>query len=114
MKFILQIIAIIIICFGVQYFLPWWTMAIAVVLISYFFNNKSGISFAAGFIGVGVLWLAMAFYLDSATESILTMKVNKLLPVNAFVLTSLIGALIGGLSSLSGSLLNRRKSSKYY
>ena len=114
MKFLTQIIVIIITSFAIQHFLPWWTMAIAVALISYFFNNKNGVSFLAGFISVGILWFAMAYYVDSATESILTVKVNKLLHVNAFILTTVIGALIGGLSSLSGSLLNKRKASKYY
>jgi hypothetical protein len=36
---------------------------------------------------------------------VLTDKINKLLPVNAFLLTAIIGGVVGGLASLTGSLL---------
>jgi hypothetical protein len=45
----------------------------------------------------------MAYYIDSSTHSILTEKVNKLLPLNSFLLTALIGGLIGGFSALTGA-----------
>jgi hypothetical protein len=62
----------------------------------------------AGLIGVGTLWLAMAIYIDYSTHSILTEKINKLLPLNAFLLTTLVGGLVGGLSALSGALVKSR------
>ncbi|MBS1680632.1 MAG: hypothetical protein JST48_02885 [Bacteroidetes bacterium] len=102
------------VCFACQFFLPWWSMAIAAFLLGYFFNNKKGQSFFAGLLGVGILWFAMAYYIDTATDSILTEKMNKLLPLNTFLLTTIIGGLVGGLATLSGSLFNKRKTSKYY
>ena len=104
MKFALQFILTIIVCFVLQSFLPWWTLAIGAFAVAYFSGNKSYLSFAAGFLGVAILWLGMAYYIDSSTHSILTEKVNKLLPLNSFVLTGLIGGLIGGLSALTGAL----------
>ena len=104
MKFALQFILTIIVCFVLQSFLPWWTLAIGAFAVAYFSENKSYLSFAAGFLGVAILWLGMAYYIDSSTHSILTEKVNKLLPLNSFVLTGLIGGLIGGLSALTGAL----------
>lgn len=109
MKFLIQILATIAVCFLLQTFLPWWTMAIGSLTVAYAISNKGGISFVAGFIAVGVLWLGMAVYIDQTTNSILTEKVNKLLPLNSFVLTTLIGGLVGGLAALSGSLLRIRK-----
>jgi cell division protein FtsX len=72
-------------------------------VVAYFSGNKSYLSFAAGFLGIAILWLGMAYYIDSSTHSILTEKVNKLLPLNSFLLTALIGGLIGGFSALTGA-----------
>ena len=109
MKFLYQLIATIILSFLLQNFLPWWTMAIGSCAIGYYFGNKGFISFCAGFLGVGLLWLGMAMFIDVSTQSILTAKINKLLPLNVFVLTTLIGGLVGGLASLTGSLLSTQK-----
>lgn len=109
MKFVYQIIATIIVSCTLQYFLPWWTMAVGTFTVAYLFGNKGFVSFSAGFLGVGLLWLGMAMFIDVSTQSILTVKINKLLPLNVFVLTTLIGGLVGGLSSLTGSLLNSKR-----
>ncbi len=109
MKFLYQLIATIIISFLLQYFLPWWTMAIGTFALGYFFSNKGFISFCAGFLGVGILWLGMAMFIDASNQSILSEKINRLLPLNVFVLTTLIGGLVGGLASLAGTLLVEKK-----
>ena len=109
MKFLYQLIATVILSFLLQDFLPWWTMAVVSFALGYFFGNKGFVSFSAGFLGVGLLWLGMAMFIDVSTQSILTAKINKLLPLNVFVLTTLIGGLVGGLASLTGSLLNSKR-----
>lgn len=109
MKFIIQLIITIAVCFLLQTFLPWWTLAIGALAVSFAVGNKAGVSFAAGFVGVGILWFGMAFYIDQTTHSILTEKVNKLLPLNSFVLTTLIGGLVGGFAALTGALLKKPK-----
>jgi len=108
MKFIIQIIVTIIVCFVLQSFLPWWTLAIGAFGAAYLIDNKALVSFAAGFIGAALLWIGMAYYLDNATQSIITEKVNKLLPLNAFVLTGLIGGIVGGLSALTATFLRQK------
>ncbi len=113
MKFLLQIIATIIGSFIVQYFFPWWTMALVALVTSYYFGNSGIASFTAGFIGTGLLWLAMAFYLDTTTQSILTEKVNKLFPVNVFVLMVIVGGLVGGFAALTGTLMKGKKLARY-
>lgn len=114
MKFIYQTLATIILSFAVQYFLPWWTMPIVAFILGYLFDNKSGISFLAGFIGVGILWFAMAYNIDASTQSILTEKMNKLLPLNVFVMTFIVGGLPAGFAAFSGALLKKKKKSWYY
>jgi hypothetical protein len=108
MKFIVQIVATAIVCFVLQSFLPWWTLAVGACGVAYFIDNKALTSFTAGFIGAALLWIGMAYYLDQSTHSIITEKVNKLLPVNAFLLTGIVGGMVGGLSALTGSFLRSK------
>jgi len=113
MKFLLQTLATLAGCLIVQYFLPWWTMAVVALVVGYIFHNGGGVSFAAGFLGAGVLWLAMAYYMDHITQSILTEKVNKLFPLNVLVMTSVIGGLVGGFAALTGTLMRGKKLARY-
>ncbi len=107
MKFLIQILFTIVICLLLQLFLPWWTLAIGAFAVAFLFDNKSFPSFAAGFLGVALLWLAMAGYITIATDSILTTKLNQLLPVNSFIITALVGGLVGGFGGLTGSLFRK-------
>jgi hypothetical protein len=109
MKFLYQLITTIIISFVFQNFLPWWTMAIVSFALGYYFGNSGFVSFCAGFFGVGLLWLGTSMIIDISTHSILTKKINHLLPLNVFVLTTLIGGLVGGLASLTGTLLSSKE-----
>jgi hypothetical protein len=104
MKFFVQIAATIALCFLLQTFFPWWTMAIGACAIGFAVPNKGYVSFGAGFLAVGLLWLGMAIYIDQTTQSILTEKVNKLLPLNSLLLTMLIGGVVGGFAALTGAL----------
>ena len=107
MKFIIQILITIALCFLLQYFLPWWTMAIGTFVVAFLFDNKSFPSFAAGFLAIAILWTAMAGYITLATDSILTSKLNQLLPLNSLILTGMIGGMVGGLGALTGSLFRK-------
>ena len=79
----------------------------------YWFGNKPGISFLAGFLAVGLLWLAMALLIDIQTQSILTEKVAKIFPTKSagllFVITAAIGGLPAGFAALTGALLKGSK-----
>ncbi|HNP96965.1 MAG TPA: hypothetical protein PKJ63_15100 [Cyclobacteriaceae bacterium] len=105
MRLLIQIIITAIVCFMFQKLFPWWSMAIGAFLVGFVFSNTAFKSFFAGFIAVAVLWLGLALYIDGNTQSILTEKVSQLFPINLFVLTTLIGGLVGGFASMTGSLL---------
>jgi hypothetical protein len=108
MKFLIHIVLVIVISFLLQSFLPWWTMAIGVFIVSFVIGNKGITSFIVGFLGVGLLWLGYAIYIDFSTESILTVKLNQLLPLNSLLLTFLLGGLVGAFASLTGSLIRSK------
>lgn len=80
-------------------------MAIGAFLVGFVFSNTGFKSFLSGFIAIGLLWLGLALYVDNATHSILTEKISQLFPLDLFVLTSLVGGLVGGFASMTGSLL---------
>ena len=105
MKSFIQIIITVIVCFMFQKLFPWWSMAIGSFLVGFVFSNTAGRSFLIGFISIGLLWLGLALYVDVSTQSILTEKVAQLFPANLFLMTTLIGGLVGGLASMTGSLL---------
>jgi cell division protein FtsX len=113
MKFALQTLVTLVGCSIVQYFLPWWTMAVIALMAGYVFHNGGTVSFAAGFLGAGALWLMVAYYMDYTTQSILTEKVNKLFPLNVLVMTPVIGGLVGGFAALTGTLMRGKKLARY-
>lgn len=114
MKFLYQTIATTLACFAVQYFFPWWTMAIVALALGYLFQNKGVISFLAGFIGVGLLWFIIAYRVDVSSQSLLTEKINRIFPLNVFILMVIVGGLVGGFAALTGSMMNQKRASKYY
>ncbi|MBS1488630.1 MAG: hypothetical protein JST43_13695 [Bacteroidetes bacterium] len=114
MKLVYQILATAIVCFLVQIFLPWWTMALVAFAFGYYFNLGSGAAFLAGFVSVGLLWFAKAYSTDLATQSILTEKVNRLLPLNVFVMMVIVGGLVGGFASMTGTIVKGKKQARYY
>jgi len=117
MKFVLHLIAVLLLSWVLQLFLPWWTMAIGAFATGLFFRQSGFQSFLAGLLGVGLLWFAMAWYIDSSTHSILSSKVAMIFPVGTPILlmlvTALIGGLVGGLASMSGGVIGYRRKAKY-
>lgn len=109
MKFLIQILATIALAYLLQSFFPWWTAALAAMGAGYYFKNGGFKSFGAGFIAIGLLWFTLAFYIDITSQSILTEKVNKILPLPALALTTVIGGLVGGFAAMSGAVLNKER-----
>lgn len=104
MKLIKQLAITILSCFLLQQFLPWWAIAIGAAIGGYWMGTNGLASFFAGFLAIVILWIGMAFFIDISTGSILTQKVGKILPLNPFLLTSLIGGAVGGFAASTGTL----------
>ena len=95
--------------FILQSVFPWWTAVIASFLISFIISSKGLSSFIGGFLGISMLWFAMAAFIDIKTGSILTEKVADIFSLpNSWLLiivTLTIGGFAGGLGALTGSHL---------
>ncbi|MTI30944.1 hypothetical protein [Xanthovirga aplysinae] len=108
MKSTFKIILIFGFCYLVQLYFPWWSAALVAFLVNTMLEQKAFKSFLTGFLGVGLLWLFMAWRIDYTTNSILTNKIAALFQLgNTYLLifiSCLPGALTGGFSALSGKL----------
>lgn len=103
----LLFLIIVLLVFVTQFLLhSWWIAAIDGFVAALFFSKSGWQAFIAGFLGVGVIWGGYAFYINQSNENLLADKIAQIfsLPgaVWLLVLTTLIGALIGGFSALTG------------
>lgn len=110
-----------------QYFLPWWTVAVVAALIGVAmpFKQKRQV-FLCGFMGIALLWLAYVLWIDLSTWFVLSPKIARLLllpgsSVGLWLLTVLVGGTTGGLGALCGNALRqiitgqrREKTATYY
>lgn len=110
-----QLITIVLIAFvtyitGIITALPWWSFVLPVALIAAWRKHTPGQAFLTGFAGVCILWVVVAALKDIANEHILATKVAGILPLGGsyvllILVTGVVGGLLGGLSSLTGSYL---------
>jgi hypothetical protein len=114
MKFILSIflVALVTYAIGIYGSLPWWSFVVTNLIIAVALPIKPAQSFIAGAIGVGALWAGLAFGIDLANNHILSTKVAQILPLGGsyialILITAFVGALLGGLASLTGSFVRK-------
>jgi hypothetical protein len=115
MKFLIQVIAILIVAFVLELFMPWWSIAIAAFAAGYALKSKA--NFTAGLLGIGLLWLIKAWLLDFASAAPLTERVAAIFSLNKpllMLVTALIGGLVGGFAAMTGALLKRNPPSNSY
>lgn len=110
MKFLLQLFLIIILAHILELFLPWYYIAVAAFLGGYTLKSKA--NFIAGFLAIALLWSLKAWWIDTSSPSDLAQRVANILLVKQtvflYLLTALIGGLVGGFAALSGALLKRK------
>ena len=111
MKFTIKVILIAAIAFLMQQMFPWWVITPVALLVAIFIRSSGFSDFMAGFLGIGLLWLAMAWWVDMETDSILTEKIAALLNVGKayiiIIVTGFIGGIVGGFGALSGHFLRK-------
>ena len=111
MKFILGIIATILLGAAFQSFFPFWTLAIAAFIVAMFVGGKGIHAFLYGAIAGCLLYGGYALFIDLANEGILSSRFSKLLgglgtPV-ILLLTTFVGGLLAGFGALTGSFMFR-------
>ena len=114
MKLIVSILLIALLGFVAGIFLPWWTIAPAAFLVSALIPQRPGIAFLSGFIAIFLLWGLLAWSIDTANGSILSVKIAEIMhlgasPMLLILVTALVGALVGGGASLSASFLKKTR-----
>jgi hypothetical protein len=96
-----------------QWLLPyWWLSAVVAFGVCVTRANNGGQAFLAGFLGVGLLWFAMALIIHVRSNGLLTSKMDELLRpiangISLVLLSAIVGGLVAGLAGLSGFLLRR-------
>jgi hypothetical protein len=115
MKFLIQIIFILILGYLLELFLPWWSVAIAAALGGLIFNTRS--NFGAGILAIGLLWMLKALITDAGSNVELADRVAMLLQVKQksllLLVTFLLSGLVGGFAAMAGSALRRNKKKSY-
>lgn len=92
------------------YFLPWWTIAVAAFIVAALIRQSPGLSFFTGFAAIFLLWLILCLVINGYNHGILAPKVAGLMSLGDSVfllmlITATLGAIVGGLGALCGSLL---------
>ena len=95
---------------GIYTTLPWYSFVFTNCIIAIVIPQAPWKSFLTGGVGVGLLWLILAIMINNANAHILAIKVAQILPfkgnVNALLfVTSLVGCIVGGMASLTGSYI---------
>ncbi|TDH28024.1 hypothetical protein EXU57_06055 [Segetibacter sp. 3557_3] len=112
MKFTAALILTMLLAFAMCLFLPWWTIALAAMIVAVCIYQWPLRAFFAGFLALFLLWGMQSFFIDQQNGHLLASKVAQILPLGgspfALVLvTAFVGALVAGMGALTGSLLRR-------
>jgi len=113
MKFISSILLTALLSFVAGLYMPWWSVAIAAIIVSIIIPIASWKSFLSGFLSVFLLWAIFAWWVDSKNNSILSQKIAQLLPLGGssfllILLTAFIGGLVAGFAGLTGSYVRKK------
>lgn len=115
-RFSIQLLVIVILASFLELLLPWWSVAVAAFVGGLIF--RSGQNFIAGFLSIALLWLVTAIVIDTSSAAPLAERVARIFTVDKlvlFVITTIIGGLIGGFAATAGSALRKEKRRiKYY
>ncbi len=112
MKFITSIFITALLSFAACLFLPWWTIAIAAFMVSFFIPQPPLRSFLSGFTALFLLWALLSFVLSYNNEHLLAHKVSVVIiktdsPFLLILATALIGGIVAGLASLTAAFARK-------
>jgi hypothetical protein len=94
-----------------QFFAPWWVIAIVPLVILFWRPASTSDAFWTGFGGIALPWLAYGYYLHFISDGAISDRVAQIfsLPNGILILmvTALVGGLTGGLAGVSGHYLRQ-------
>lgn len=112
MKFFIAIVIIAILSLAACLYLPWWSIAVVAFLVTALIPLRPLKAFFAGFIALFLLWGALAWYISSNNENLLAHKMSVVIlktdsPEMLVLVTALVGAIVAGMASLTGSFIRK-------
>ena len=101
---------ILIICFLLQLFLPWWIIAPLAFGAAFWKANSGGHGFKSGFLAIFSLWITTGLFYSLPNGNILANRVGAMLslPETSFnwiivlLITGITGGLAAGFCALAG------------
>jgi hypothetical protein len=113
MKSVLVFLITIVLVALIQWWLPWYSLALPTFIIGFVYHQKkAATAFLIGFLAVFLLWFAMIFIINQNNNSILANRLSLLFFKHQWIfllmfVNSLIGGLVAGVSMLSGFYLRK-------
>ncbi len=109
MKFFGILILSTLIVVFVSPFLAYWMIMVLLGVLSLLLKPGKGAAFWGGGLGMGFSWLGQSYFLSINTGSVLPGQMADLMQLGSsiylFLITGVLGFLLGGLASLSGAML---------
>lgn len=107
MKFSLALGLTAVLGFACSLYFPWWSVAIAAFVGSVLVEQSPLRSFGSGFAALFLVWGIHAFVIDIMNEQLLSGRIAHLLnlghPFFVWIITAIVGGLLGGMGALTGS-----------
>ena len=109
MRFFLTLIFMTTLSGAAQLYFPWWVIGIVCFLIAGISGMNGISSFVTGFVAIALLWGGYALFLDWESGGIMSARMTEVFPfagngLQLVLVTAVIGGLVGGMASLTGSL----------
>jgi hypothetical protein len=113
MKFIASLLLILLLSFLACLYLPWWSIAIVAFIVSVLIPQNPRASFFCGFSALFLFWGALSYWISANNNHVLAHRVSLLIlkndsPLLLIIVTALIGGVVGGLASLTGSFIRSK------
>lgn len=110
MRFLLSILLTAALSFIAGLFLPWWSIALIAFLVALFIPQRISTAFLSGMLGIFLLWVLLAFWIDIKNNNNLSHKIAELFKLGGssvllILVTAFIGGLVGGFAAMAGSSL---------
>jgi hypothetical protein len=117
MKFFIATLLTALLSFITSLWFSWWIIAIVSFLVALLIHQKLWKSFLSGFLGLFLLWVGLAIWIDIKNQGLLSAKIAELLPLggNSILLlciTGVVGGLVAGFAAMSGSSLRGKSTSR--
>jgi hypothetical protein len=87
---------------------PWWSFVLSSIIVAVTIHMKPMKAFLGGFLGLFLLWFALALWIDNGNQHNLSTKIAEILPLGGssmvlIFITAFVGAIISGFAALTGS-----------